>query len=89
MAQSLTQSQISQAVSLVQTHKDRIKSVFGTLSTGTSFDPSKTTFSSSDQARLQSELGLNEEQIQVIAAVWPVYQMGYEDGQSSSSSSRS
>lgn len=76
-----TQAQTNQAIELVQKHKTQIRKVLGT-STGTGFSASYSP-SDSDRQRLQSEIsGLNTDQVNQVLSLWPVYQMGFEDGQS-------
>lgn len=76
-----SQTQTNQAIELVQKHKSQIRSVLGT-STGTGFTASYTP-SDSDRQRLQSAISsLNIEQVNQVLSLWPLYQMGFEDGQS-------
>jgi hypothetical protein len=77
--------QVSQAVKLIGQHKDSIKSTLGTTSTGTSFDPSRQSYSDDERRRLMDQVpGLTSEQVDMIFSVWPIYQLGYSDGQSNS-----
>lgn len=69
--------QITQGLDLIKQHKEAIRNAFG--ASGTGFE-AKSSFSDDDVRRLQNSLGVTQGQAQLITSLWPVYQMGYQDG---------